>query len=142
MAILSIQWHTYRSINDIYQGGPIDHGTHVTIPVSQSSTEIEYNAACTTGTNLSILRILINELFNKYPDIVPEEAPLIILYSKFSVCMAKNGKYIKDTRHISRITCLVRNGENCKMHKIDWCEGGYQGGPIHHVTHVPGPVSQ
>ena len=21
---------------------------------------------------------------------------------------------------------LVRNGENCKMHKIDWCEGDLQ----------------
>ena len=21
---------------------------------------------------------------------------------------------------------LVRNGEKCKMHKIDWCEGGLQ----------------
>ena len=26
-----------------YQGGPIDHGTYVTGPVSQSSTESEYN---------------------------------------------------------------------------------------------------
>ena len=30
-----------------YQGGPIDHGTHVTGPVAQSSAESEYNAACT-----------------------------------------------------------------------------------------------
>ena len=27
-----------------YQGGPIDHGKHVPVPVSQSSAEIEYNA--------------------------------------------------------------------------------------------------
>ena len=32
-----------------YQGGPIDHGTHVPVPVAQSSAEIEYNAACTSG---------------------------------------------------------------------------------------------
>ena len=31
-----------------YQGEPIDHGTHVLGPVSQSSTESEYNAACTS----------------------------------------------------------------------------------------------
>ena len=30
-----------------YQGGTIDHGTHVPGPVAQSSTESEYNAACT-----------------------------------------------------------------------------------------------
>ena len=29
-----------------YQGGPIDHGTHVPGPVSQSSAESHYNAAC------------------------------------------------------------------------------------------------
>ena len=28
-----------------YQGGPIDHGTHVLGPVAQSSVESEYNAA-------------------------------------------------------------------------------------------------
>ena len=33
----------------LYQGGPIDHGTHVTGPVAQSSAESEYNAACTAG---------------------------------------------------------------------------------------------
>ena len=32
-----------------YQGGPIDHGTHVPGPVEQSSAESEYNAACTAG---------------------------------------------------------------------------------------------
>ena len=31
-----------------YQGGTIDHGTHVIGPVAQSSAEREYNAACTT----------------------------------------------------------------------------------------------
>ena len=30
-----------------YQGVPIDHGTHVSGPVAQSSAESEYNAACT-----------------------------------------------------------------------------------------------
>ena len=27
-----------------YQGGPIDHGTHVPVPVAQSSAKSEYNA--------------------------------------------------------------------------------------------------
>ena len=40
--------------------------------------------------------------------------------------MAKDGKYTKHTRHIARRMHFVRNGENCKMHKIDWCEGGPQ----------------
>ena len=37
--------------------------------------------------------------------------------------MANNGKDTKNTRHIARRVYLVRNGEKCKMHKIDWCEG-------------------
>ena len=40
--------------------------------------------------------------------------------------MANNGKDNKHTRHISRRIHFVRTGENCKMHKIDWCEGGLQ----------------
>ena len=36
-----------------YQGGPIDHGTHVPGPVAQSSAESECNAACTAGMDLA-----------------------------------------------------------------------------------------
>ena len=45
-----------------YQCGPIDHGTHVTGPVAQSSAESEYNAACTAGMALAHFRVLIYEL--------------------------------------------------------------------------------
>ena len=38
--------------------------------------------------------------------------------------MSNNGKYTKHTSHISRRVYFVSNGENCKMHKINWCEGG------------------
>ena len=36
-----------------YQGGPIYHGTNVPVPVAQSSTENEYNAAYTVGMALA-----------------------------------------------------------------------------------------
>ena len=75
---------------------------------------------------LSHFRILIHEFLNKDPYIVPEEAPLIVLDSKSDMCMAENSKDKKHTRHISRIMHFVRNGEKCKMQKIDWCEGGMQ----------------
>ena len=65
-----------------YQGGTIDHGTHVPGPVAQSSAEIEYNAACTAGMALAYFRMLIHEFINKDPEKVPEEAPLIVLDSK------------------------------------------------------------
>ena len=75
---------------------------------------------------LANFRMLIHEFLNKDPDIVPEEAPLIVLDSKSDMCMANNGKDTKQKRHIARIMNFARNGEKCKMHKIDWCEGGLQ----------------
>ena len=68
----------------------------------------------------------MNEFLNKEPDIVPEEAPLIVLDSKAAMCMANNGKDTKHTRNIARIMHFVRNGEKYKMQKIDWCEGSLQ----------------
>ena len=65
-------------------------------------------------------------LLNKDPYIVPKEAPLVLLDSKSDICMAKNSMDTKHTRHISRRIHFVRNGEKCKMHKIDWYEGGLQ----------------
>ena len=67
--------------------------------------------------------MLIHELLNKDPGIFLEEDPLIVLDSKSDMCMAKNGKDTKHTRHISRRMHFLRNGEKCKMHKIYWCEG-------------------
>ena len=73
---------------------------------------------------LAHFRMLIHELLNKDPSIVPEESPLIVLDSKYAMCMAKNGKDTKHTRHIARRMHLVRNGEKCKMHNNDWWERG------------------
>ena len=109
-----------------YQGGKIDHGTHVPVPVAQSSAESEYNAACTAGMALAHFRMLIHEFLNEDPDMVPKEATLIVLDSKSTMCMAKNGKDTKHTRQIAGRMHLVRNGEKCKMQKIDWCGGGLQ----------------
>ena len=54
------------------------------------------------------------------------EAPLIVLDSKSAMCMANNSKYTKHTKQISRRIIFLRNGEKCKIHKTDWCEGGLQ----------------
>ena len=59
---------------------------------------------------LAHFRMLIHELLNKDPDIVPEESPLIVLDSKSAICMANNGKDNKHTRHIARRMHFVRNG--------------------------------
>ena len=85
-----------------YQGGNIDHGTHVPGPVAQSSAESEYNAAWNAGMALAHFRMLIHEFLNEDPDMVPNESSLIVLYSKSAMCMAKNGRGTKYTRHIAR----------------------------------------
>ena len=63
---------------------------------------------------------------NEDPDMVPKEAPVIVSDRKSAMFMAKNGRDTKHTGHISRRMHFVRNGEKCKIHKIDWCEGGLQ----------------
>ena len=93
-----------------YQGGPIDHGTHVPGPVAQSSAESEYNSACTAVMAIAHFRIFIHGFLNKDPDIVPEEDPLIVLDSKYDIFVAKNSKDTKHTRHISRRMHFVSNG--------------------------------
>ena len=67
---------------------------------------------CRNSFSFSTFQDLIHELLNKDPYIVPVEYPLIFLDSKSAMCMAKNGKDKKQTRHIERITHFVRNGEN------------------------------
>ena len=68
--------------------------------------------------------ILNNELMNKDPYVVSEQAHLIILDSKSYVCMTNNGKDTKHTRHISRRMKLVSNGEYSNINKTVCCEGG------------------
>ena len=109
-----------------YQGVTIDYVTYVPGPVSQSSAESEYNAACAAGMDLAHFIMSIHESLNKDPYIVPEESPLVILDKKSSVCMAKNSNDTNHTSHIVRRVHFVRNGEKSKIHNIVWCEGGLQ----------------
>ena len=81
---------------------PIDHFTHVPFPVDKYSAESEYNVACTAVMDTEYFRIINNDLLNKDTYAVPEQAHLIILDNKSSVCMDKNYKDTKHTRHISR----------------------------------------
>ena len=60
---------------------------------------------------LSHFSILVQELLNEDPDMVPKEAPLIVLDSKSAMYMANNGRDTKHTRHIARRMHFVRNGE-------------------------------
>ena len=85
----------------VYQGGTIDHFTYISGAFSQSSCEGGYNASLNAVMALLNLRVLNNQLFNKNPGVVPEQAPLIILDRKLSIFMANNGKYNKHTIHVT-----------------------------------------
>ena len=118
MAFFDYSWqyctHTVRSTGEyiiFYQCGTINHGTHVTVPVDQSRSGSEYNAACTAGIALAHFRMLIHECLNKDTHIVPAEAPLIILGIKSAMGVPNNGKDNKHTRHIARRVHFVMNGE-------------------------------
>ena len=60
---------------------------------------------------LAYSRMFIYEFLKRDLDIVPDEALLIILNIKSYLCMAKNVKYAKHTRHISRRVQWVINSE-------------------------------
>ena len=62
---------------------------------------------------ISHFRVINNDLMNKDLDVVPEQAPCIILDIKSAVCMSNNVKDTKHTRHIARKIHFVRNGEEC-----------------------------
>ena len=103
--LAGVQEHIFN----FYQGGRIDHCTHVPSQFYQYSVENEYNAACTAVLDLEHLSILKNQLMNKDPDVVPEKAHLVILVRKSYFHIYNNGKYTKHTRHISIIIHFVRN---------------------------------
>ena len=53
---------------------------------------------------LAYFRMLIHELLNNDPDIVPKEYPILILDSKSAVSIDNNGK---DTKHTWNIAIKV-----------------------------------
>ena len=67
-----------------------------------------------------------NEPKKKDPDVVPEQAHIIILDRKSAVCMDNNGKYTKHTRYIDMSVHFVTNGKESNIHKTVWCEGDIQ----------------
>ena len=67
---------------------------------------------------------------NKDPEVVTEQAPLIILYGKSDLCMSNNGKDTRHTRKFSNRMHFVKNSKECYMCKTVSCEGGLQLGDI------------
>ena len=64
---------------------------------------------------LSHFIMLIHKLLNKDPYIVPDENPLIVLYSKSAMYMDNNVKETKHTRNIARRMRFVRNARCTRL---------------------------
>ena len=67
---------------------------------------------------LAHFSMLIHELINEDTDMVSKETPLIVLDSKSAMCMGKNIKDTKHTRHIARRMHLVRMEKNARCTKL------------------------
>ena len=76
--------------------------------------------------DLEYFRMLNIEFLDKDPDVVPEQAPLIILGRKSGICVDNHIKYNKRTINIDRRINLVRNGKEFNLHKKVWYNRGMQ----------------
>ena len=110
-----------------YQGISIDHGIIFPGPLAQSSAKCDYQCSMSCRNwFITFLGCYFVNFWTKNLDIVPEAAHLIILDIKSAVSMDNNGKDTKHNTHISIRVILVKNVENCKIHKTEWCKGGLQ----------------
>ena len=73
---------------------------------------------------LSHLRMLNIDLLNNDPYLVPEQACIIIMGNRSSICMDNNDKDVENTRHIAIIMHFLINGEDWNLHKTVCCERG------------------
>ena len=115
----------------IMQGGPVDHSSHLPIPVAMSSGEAEYISAATACMRASHLRMLIYDL--KYlctpeydGDKLNQKPAKIIIDNEAAICMAKCNKDTAGNRHVARRFHYVRQGTVLKEHEFEWIGSKFQ----------------
>ena len=113
---------TGRSTGGYYlyqQGGIVDRGCFLPVPVAMSSAEAEYNALAHAMQCTSNTRQVIHELNGNHPD-----TPLSIPFfcdSQRALTIRENNKDTKRTRHIQQrvhYVCDNIESENFEGHKI------------------------
>ena len=114
------------------QGGPVDHSSHLPIPVATSSGEAEYISAATACMRASHLQMII--LYDlrhlctaSYDEDKLNEKPArIIIDNEAAICMAKCNKDTAGNRHVARCFHYVRHSTVRKEHKFEWISLKYQ----------------
>ena len=92
----------------IMQGGPVDHSSHLPIPVAMSSGEAEYISATSACMRASHLRMLTYDLkylcIESYDgDQLNQKPARIIIDNEAAICMAKCNKDTAGNRHVARL---------------------------------------
>ena len=107
------------------QGGVVDYGSHLPVPVAMSSGEAEYIAAAVACMRASHLRMLIYDLKHMsskdYNTIdVPHPPAKIIIDNEAAIAMATCNKDTAGNRHVARRYHYVRQGTSLKEHTFSW----------------------
>ena len=105
------------------QGGAVDYGSHLPVPVAMTSGEAEYIYAAVACMRASHLRMLIYDL--KYlcsedydGDNIEYDPAKIIMDNKATISMAKYNKETARNRHVARRFHYVRQGTALNEHKF------------------------
>ena len=115
----------------IVQGGPVDHSSHLPIPVAMSSGEAEYIAAANACMRASHLRMLTYDLrylgTPEYDgDNLKCQPARIIVDNEAAISMAKCNKDTAGNRHVARRFHYVRQGTALNECKFQWIGSKFQ----------------
>ena len=125
-------WNGYvdtgRSTGDyirILQGGAVDYGSHLPVPVAISSGEAEYIAAAVACMRASHLRMLVYDLQNmcsrNYNHTEIKQPPAkIIIDNEANIAMATYNKDTAGNRHVARRYHYVRQDTSLKEYTFNW----------------------
>ena len=113
------------------QGGTVDYGSHLPVPVAMSSGEAEYIAAAVACMKASHIRMLVYDLRNLGSEDYNEkdvdaEPARVIIDNEAAICMAKCNKDTAGNRHVVRRFHYVRQGTVLKEHTFDWISTKHQ----------------
>ena len=115
-----------------FQGGAIDHSTHVPVPVAMSSAEAEYLGAAGAATSAAHLRMLwydfrcLGQRHYSVEAMELEPPSIIMIDNEAAIAMAGSDKDTARTRHISRRYHFVRQSVSMKQLVLRWIGTKFQ----------------
>ncbi|MGH3054017.1 MAG: Ty1/Copia family ribonuclease HI, partial [Gaiellaceae bacterium] len=114
------------------QGGLVDYGCFVPIPIAMSTGEAEYMAAASGAMAAQHMRMLAQDYNNlgksTYSVLNDEIMPpaIILIDNTAAKAMAECERSSKMTRHVVRRYHYVRQGQSRNDHTIQWINGENQ----------------